>query len=240
MSGYYLGSAVTQPIMGAWGDRLGYRRFVYLGFVLILLTAVLAPLSHNLWVFVGWRVVQAIGTSMVYPNAIGLVRRWEAKRLASVLGWIGMAAGIALAVGPALGGLLMDRFGWQSIFWLNIPLVLAAAILLAISVPGDQVHREHPRPEWDWAGSSLFTLTMVFGLLATSTALAGERLWFAVPTAAALAAMLRVERRVAHPVIPVSWFRTPLFSLLAAVTVLTEIGRKAPALRRGDISPLAR
>ena len=99
VSGYYLGSAVAQPIMGRLGDRFGYRRFFYWGLTLVLITAILAPLSHQLWVFVGWRVVQAIGTSMVYPNAIGLVRQWQTKRLPTILGWIGMAAGIALAVG---------------------------------------------------------------------------------------------------------------------------------------------
>ncbi len=223
VSGYYLGSAVAQPIMGAWGDRLGYRRFVYLGFGFILLTAVLAPLSHNLWIFVGWRVVQAIGTSMVYPNAIGLVRRWETKRLAAVLGWIGMAAGVALAIGPPLGGLLMDRFGWQSIFWLNIPIVLAAGILLGISVPGDPAQPPSPRLARDWAGSAWFTLTMIFGLLATSGAVPGGGFWFAILAAAAIAALIRVERRAPRPVIPVAWFRIPLFSLLAAVTVLTNL-----------------
>lgn len=223
VSGYYLGSAVAQPIMGALGDRWGYRRFAYVGLFSVLATAVLAPLSHNLWVFVAWRVVQAIGTSMVYPNAIGLVRRFQAHRLSEVLGWIGMAAGIALAVGPALGGLLLGAFGWRAIFWLNIPIAIAAGMLFFWSVPQDAAR---PRPRdtgWDWSGSVLFTLTMIFLLLATSGTVPGESLWLALGGIFALGLFIVWERRTARPVIPVRWFGEASFVAVAGATILTNV-----------------
>ncbi|NMP21439.1 MFS transporter [Sulfobacillus harzensis] len=223
VSGYYLGSAVAQPIMGALGDRLGYRRFAYTGLALVLLTALLAPLSHNLWVFVGWRVVQAIGTSMVYPNSIGLVRRFKADRLSAVLGWIGMAAGIALAVGPALGGLLMGAFGWQAIFWLNIPIAVAAAILFAASVPHDRGRPRLQDSGWDWSGSVLFSVTMILLLLATSGTVQGLGLTLGALGLLALAVLVFAERRSARPVIPVRWFLTGSFAAVAGATILTNV-----------------
>lgn len=221
VSGYYLGSAVAQPVMGTLGDRLGYRRFVYLGFLLILITAVMAPFSHNLWVFVGWRVIQAIGTSMVFPNAIGLVRRWEADRVPTVLGWIGMSAGIALAVGPALGGLLIAHFGWQSIFWLNIPIALAAGLLLQFSVPDDRPSQSGAPGVFDWTGSALFTLTMVLLLVYSTNS--SSRWLLLVLGAASLFALLQWERRRTSPIIPVAWFSDITFSLVAMVTVITNL-----------------
>ncbi|MHB1683908.1 MAG: MFS transporter [Bacilli bacterium] len=78
---------------------------------------------------------QAVATSMVYPNSIALVRRHFPEQLGRVLGWIGMGTGIAIAIGPLLGGLLMDWAGWQAIFWLNIPLAGLAALGWAILWP---------------------------------------------------------------------------------------------------------
>ncbi len=225
VSGYYLGSAVSQPIMGSLGDRLGYRRFVVAGFALVLLTAVLAPLSQDLWVFVGWRVVQAIGTSMVYPNAVGLVRRWRAQQLPIILGWIGMAAGMALAVGPALGGLLINRFGWQAVFWLNIPIAVAAGVLMMASVPADpEAHRQmSSQRTGDWGGSLLFAGAMVF-LLLFSTRTAGFGTWGLLAVGLAmLAALILWERRQRQPVIPVAWFRDARFAAVALVTILSNL-----------------
>lgn len=86
ISGYYLGSAVAQPVMGKLGDIWGRSRFVYLGLFVMIVTAILAPLSQSLGLFVAWRVVQAIGTSMIYPYAIGLLRQYRSHDVGKILG----------------------------------------------------------------------------------------------------------------------------------------------------------
>lgn len=118
--------------MGKLGDIWGRLRFVYLALLVMIVTAVLAPLSQSLGLFVAWRVVQAIGTSMIYPNAIGLLRQYRSHDVGKILGWIGMAGGISVAVGPTVGGLFVDVASWHSIFWLNIPLAIAAILILVI------------------------------------------------------------------------------------------------------------
>ena len=229
VSAYYLGSAIAQPVMGKFGDKWGRERFVYAGLLMMIVTAVLAPLSTSLGVFVFWRIIQAVGTSMIYPNAIGLVRQYRSKDLGKVLGWIGMAGGIAVAVGPTIGGFLIDLTSWHAIFWLNIPIsLLAMGLLLWIHPRSKNISNpiKASKPlRTDWAG-------IVFFAAAVSTWLlyANARHPFANPELLTLGlsalltlGLIVLEFRHDSPVIPVRWFRLPQFALSSLITVITNL-----------------
>ncbi len=231
VSSYYLGSAVAQPIFGRLGDQWGHRRFVYAGLGLLAVSAVAAPLSPSLGIFLVWRVAQAVATSMVYPNSIALVRRHFPEQLGRVLGWIGMGAGIAIAIGPPLGGLLMDWAGWHAIFWLNIPLAGLAALGWAIlwprlpTTPSTMTARTARTERPDGWGILFFTGAMTLWLLA-STSLsrpAGAPALFLIAALVATVALLLVERAAARPLIPLGWFRERQLALASGVTVLSNV-----------------
>lgn len=230
VSAYYLGSAIAQPIMGKLGDAWGPSRFVYGGLSLMIVTAILAPLSNTLALFVFWRVVQAVGTSMIYPNAIGLLRQHRPGDIGKALGWIGMAGGIAVAVGPTVGGFLVDNLSWHAVFWLNIPLSIVAMVLLWRLLPMDSrradqasVHTS-PLRNLDWGGMLLFSGAVTAGLIGSSaelTVLPGP-VWMALGLLLAIGLVV-VELHHPSPVVPVRWFRRRQFSLASMMTVLVNL-----------------
>lgn len=225
ISGYYLGSAVAQPIFGRLGDLLGHKTLVYIGFVVVILTAIFAPLSPNLTIFVLWRVIQAIGTSMIYPNAIALVRYRLPHLLGRILGWIGMASGIAITIGPALGGGLMSLVGWQAIFWLNVPLAMLSGLLLFYGTPSASAHVPTPpsTSSLDLLGLALFAGTITAGLFGSLSLQHGHGFLFILLVGLGLISLIVVETRSNSPLIPLQWFRNHTFLITALLTILSNI-----------------
>ena len=228
VSGYYLGSSIAQPVMGRLGDVWGRSRFVYAGLCVMIVTAIFAPLSHSLVVFVMWRVIQAVGTSMILPNAIALLRDIRSQDVGRVLGWIGMAGGIAVALGPTIGGVLVDVASWHAIFWLNIPLSLIAIVLLWLVLPKKKtaLARMEPGPSnVDFSGIILFTITACCWLLWANSSSHGAvsgTVMLALSVAGTIA-LVSVEFRKQSPVIPVRWFRYRQFSLISIITILDNV-----------------
>ncbi|MCY0863479.1 MAG: MFS transporter [Sulfobacillus sp.] len=217
ISAYYLGSAVAQPMMGKLGDHWGQRRLITGGLILVVVSAIGAPLSRSLPAFALWRLLQAIGTSMLYPNAIGLVRRHFPATLASVLGWVGLAAGLAVAVGPPLGGLLLATVGWPALFWLNLPMAILAWWGFR-KLSASPVEALSPEPfRWDYVGSLTLALG-VGGLLGVLNRGSWGGIFGGL---ALLSAVLFIahESRTPSPLLPLNWFRRPEFRLGIFMTV---------------------
>lgn len=232
ISGYYLGSAIAQPVMGKLGDLLGRSRFVYIGLLLMILTAILAPFSQSLPVFVFWRVIQAVGSSMIYPNAIGLLREYRTKDVGRILGWIGMVVGISLAIGPTLGGFLVDTISWHSIFWINIPLSILAMILLAITLQRPVPTSSHTSicsksSIWalDWLGMICFTGAISAWLWWVNAAQPFTTTHVIVLVTSILLTILLIvsELHIQSPILPVRWFRHAQFSLSSILTILINL-----------------
>lgn len=230
ISAYYLGSAIAQPILGRLGDLWGHRRLIFLGLALIMVTAVGAPLSPSLGIFVGWRVGQAVATSMIYPNAVALVRAELPDQVGRVLGWIGMAAGGAVAVGPPIGGLLMSVAGWQAIFWLNIPLAAVAGWLFYRHAPHNPPNaRKHAGPravltrQLDLPGLMLFAGTVVAFLIWSTHFDKSPGSLMLIVGLAGTGILIFVESRMPAPLIPLTWFKDRTFSLSSLLTILSNV-----------------
>ncbi|KPV45258.1 MFS transporter [Alicyclobacillus ferrooxydans] len=235
ISGYYLGSAIAQPVMGKLGDAWGRARFVYIGLALMIFTAVLAPFSNELWLFVFWRVVQAVGTSMIYPNAVGLLRQYRSGDIGRILGWIGMAGGVAVAVGPTIGGFLIDLASWHSIFWLNIPLSVVAMVLLWRILPkGNRADRLHSvsrenntakNHQMDVMGILLFASAVTAWLLWSNSKhpFANAQLLTLVLGVILTTGLIVAELRHTSPIIPVRWFSQSQFTFSSLITVLANL-----------------
>jgi DHA2 family methylenomycin A resistance protein-like MFS transporter len=129
---------------GALGDRIGARRAYMAGFVLFVVGSLGCGLAPNVWMLVVARTVQGIGAALLVPCSLALLThacRGDATLRARAISLWTAAASVSLAVGPVIGGVLIDTFGWRSIFFVNLP-VGAAGVWLTYGYVDDTPPRE--------------------------------------------------------------------------------------------------
>ncbi|HET7588978.1 MAG TPA: MFS transporter [Solirubrobacterales bacterium] len=228
VDGYALVLAAFMLSAGDLVDRLGSRRLFLAGLGLFGLGSTACAAAPGVGFLVGGRVVQGFGAAAILPTSLAVVNQLfpDAHERPRAIGvWAGIG-GSALVFGPVLGGLLVGPLGWRSIFWLNVPLVLASLALAIAFIPPGSGGKDEPV---DLPGQLLGTATLIaavfalieggrggFGSFAT---LAGTAL-----TAILLAAFLLVERRTPRPMLDLRWFRRPEFAGANAGSGLMNLG----------------
>ncbi|MEV4257999.1 MFS transporter, partial [Spirillospora sp. NPDC049652] len=128
---------------GSTADRLGRRRVFQVGLTLFSAGSLLCSLAPSLGWLIAARVVQAVGGSMLNPVAMSIITNTftEPRERARAIGVWGGVVGISMAAGPLVGGVLVDSVGWRAIFWLNLPIGLAALVLTQVFVPESRAPR---------------------------------------------------------------------------------------------------
>jgi MFS family permease len=142
ISALYLASAIAQPTWGKLAEEFGPRRVFQVGIVLVLVGGIVGGIATDLTTLIVSRVLIGIGTSAGYPSAMVLVRRRAAEAgLAAppgnVLGGLAIAGLATVAIGPSIGGLLVDGLGWRAAFFVNVPFTAAAFAMALFWVPRD-------------------------------------------------------------------------------------------------------
>ncbi len=134
---YTLVLASLLMLSGSTADRVGRKRIFQLGLVLFTTGSLACSLAPNLGSLVAFRALQAIGGSMLNPVAMSIITNTftDPRERARAIGVWGGVVGFSLALGPVIGGALVDAIGWRSIFWINIPVGLAAWLLTRAYVP---------------------------------------------------------------------------------------------------------
>jgi EmrB/QacA subfamily drug resistance transporter len=137
---YTLVLASLLMLGGSLGDRFGRRRVFQIGLLLFTLGSLLCSAAPSLQWLIVFRALQAIGGSMLNPVAMSIIRNvfTDPRERAQAIGMWGAAIGFSLALGPVLGGALVQGIDWRAIFWINIPIGLAAVGLTARFVPTDR------------------------------------------------------------------------------------------------------
>lgn len=223
VSAYTVVMASLLMLAGSTADRLGRKRTFVIGLATFSVASLLCGLAPSVELLVAFRVLQAVGASMLNPVAMSIITNTftDPRERAQAVGVWGAVFGIAMALGPIVGGALVSSFGWRSIFVINVPIALAAIVLTLRFVPESMA----PRPRRvDPLGQVL-----VIVLLATLTYAIIEapgRGWgspailaaFAT-SGAALLALLRYEPRRAEPLVDLRFFRSAPFSSAIAISV---------------------
>ncbi|MGK2881361.1 MAG: MFS transporter [Mycobacterium sp.] len=134
---YTLVLASLLMLAGATGDRFGRRRLFQIGLTVFAAGSLLCSLAPNIEMLIAARFLQAIGGSMLNPVALSIISQVFTGRVerARALGIWGGVVGISMALGPIVGGLLIELLNWRAVFWINLPICATAIILTAIFVP---------------------------------------------------------------------------------------------------------
>ncbi len=225
VDGYTVVVASFLMLSGSMADRFGRRRMFQIGLAVFSLGSLLCSLAPTTNALVGFRMLQALGGSMLNPIAMSIIANTFAdpKALARAIGVWGAIFGVSMAAGPLLGGALVDSIGWRSIFWVNVPVGVLAIALTARFVPESRADR--PR-RFDLVAQAL----IIVGLLAlTSAVIDGRRVgWSSWPIAAAFGAALACavalilwESRRAEPLLDLRFFRSLPFTLATVLAMLS-------------------
>lgn len=227
---YTLVLASLLMLSGSTADRLGRRRIFLVGLTLFALGSLLCSVAPGLGWLVAFRMLQAVGGSMLNPVAMSIITNvfTDSRERAQAIGVWGGTIGISLALGPILGGLLVETIGWRSIFWINVPVALAAIVLTTRYVPESRAaHARRVDPV-----GQLLVLTL-FASLTYAIIEGPNQGWTSVATLAvfgvALAALLGLlfyEPRRAEPLIQLQFFRSAPFSgaTVIAVSAFAALG----------------
>ncbi|MDC0744766.1 MFS transporter [Polyangium mundeleinium] len=209
VTSYLLTNIVLQSPGGKLGDRLGHRRALGLGQLLLAAGAALAYIWPVLPALSVARIVMAAGGAILAPSATALLRTELPPELRGrAFGAFGAVMGIAAGTGPTIGAQLVGHFGWTSIFLVNVPVLLLAATLAHLGAPAGPQAPAAPRSRFDLLGSILLgaaLAALVLGLERTHLR------WAAVVGALGFVPFVLWERRVADPVVDFSLFKQRAF-----------------------------
>jgi EmrB/QacA subfamily drug resistance transporter len=221
---YTLVIACLLIFSGSLADRFGRRRVFQIGLAIFSLGSLLCSAAPTLGALVAFRALQAVGGSMLNPVAMSIIAATftdRAARARAVGAW-GAVAGLSLASGPVLGGLLVSGLGWRSIFWINVPIGVLAIYLTQRFVPESSAARGK---RFDPLGQLL--VVTFLGPVTAAVIEAPRHGWsspliialFALAAASAFGLVV-VERRRADPLVDIRFFRSPAFSGAALISLV--------------------
>lgn len=220
---YTLVLASLLMLSGATADRFGRRRVFQIGLTLFAVGSLVCSLAPTIGLLVAARAVQAIGGSMLNPVAMSIITQVfvDPKERARAIGMWGAVVGISMAVGPMVGGVLIDLVDWRAVFWVNIPICVVVLILTALYVPESRSPVMRTLDPVGQVFAVLALAAVVYGLIEGPSHGWGSPLTLSVFAVAAVAfvGFLVAERRHPDPFIDLRFFRSIPFSAATAIAV---------------------
>jgi EmrB/QacA subfamily drug resistance transporter len=227
---YTLVLASFLVLAGSTADRVGRRRIFQIGLAAFGLGSLLCGVAPGTGWLIAARALQAVGGTMLNPVAMAIVATTfpDPAQRARAIGVFGSMTGLSLALGPILGGALVDGFGWHSIFWINVPIVSAAIVCTALFVPESRAARAR---RFDPVGQALVVLvlgSLVYAIIGSTWLGWTSPVILGLLAVAALSALgiLGYEPRRADPLLELRLFRSVPFgsAILMALWALCGFG----------------
>lgn len=224
---YMLTLGIVMPISGYLGDRYGYKRIYILALILFVIGSALCGMAWNLESMVAARIIQALGGGLMQPVGMAILYgSYPRSRIGMVLGVWGIAAMAAPAVGPTLGGYLVDYVSWRLIFYINVPLGVLNVFLALMILKETRLIQGK---SFDYKG--LISSTVGFFCLLLALSEAGSKGWNSPYTVALLfiaftSLIILVLSELEHPepILDFSLFKNYIFTISVIIGSIISIG----------------
>jgi EmrB/QacA subfamily drug resistance transporter len=219
INAYFLSFAALILLGGKLGDRFGRKKMFLVGLAIFTLSSAACALSTSDSGLIASRAVQGVGAALMNPLSLSIiVAAFPRHQVPTAIGiWAGIS-GLGLAIGPLLGGFLVENSGWAAVFWINVPIgvVAAAATLWAV-----QESRDPKARGFDIVGTVLVTaglFSLVWALIRTNAHswTSPQTIGFLIAAAVLLVAFIYWEDRQAEPMLPLAFFRRRAFDVAIA------------------------
>jgi EmrB/QacA subfamily drug resistance transporter len=221
VTAYLLAATVSGPLYGKLGDLYGRKLVLQAAIVIFLVGSVLCGLAQNMGELIAFRALQGLGGGGLMVTTLAVVGDLIPPRdRGRYQGWFGGVFGVSTVIGPLLGGFFVDNLSWRWIFFVNVPVGLAAFAVIAVAFHARSAHVAH---RIDYVGAAL--LAGALSSIVLFTSLGGTTLdWRSVPIAVLAvsgivltAAFVAWEARAEEPILPLSLFRNRVFAVTSAI-----------------------
>lgn len=223
VNGYTLIFAAFLLSTGALTDHYGAKRVFQAGFIVFALASLACGLAQSVTILILARLIQGLGAALLVPASLAIINQTftaSADRSRAVSLWAA-AGGMALALGPLIGGMLISQSGWRLIFIVNVPIAVAGVCLTAVNTPATQPARGR---KVDWAGQ--ITAVLALGAMTSAIIEAGSRGWNDALVLGCIALFVIAtglfvisERLAMHPMLPLAMFRVSNFRTTALIGI---------------------
>lgn len=222
VTGPILAAAVLGPTFGKLGDQRGHRLVFLAGLFVNAVFTLLVALSWNGLSFVVFRLLAAVGAAAIGPSALAFINRlFGPDDRATALGFWSFVGAGSPVLGLIVGGPVVERFGWQVVFWAQAPVVIAALVAAALVLPETS---KRGRERFDIAGASTLAGSVAAGLIGVTLAGSGGWSWTVaalfVGAIVGLGVFTRIEQRSEQPLIPPHYWRMRGFVVPTGVLTL--------------------
>ena len=225
---YLITSTALVPVAGKLGDMFGRKPFMVAGMIGFIAASALCGISQNMFELVLFRALQGVFGGVLFASTFAVLADvFPPEQRAKMSGVFGAVFGLSSVIGPSLGGFLTDGPGWRWVFYVNIPLGVAATILVATQLPF--VRSQARLRDIDFVGTALLMAGLTPLLIALS--MLRDHAWLSVQVLGLLGvagfmlvAFFVTERRVEHPIVPFHLFRLNVFAVPALVAFFSAIG----------------
>lgn len=227
VNAYLLTLGTLIALGGKLGDRFGRRRLFYVGLAVFTASSAACALAGTVPQLIAARAFQGAGAAILTPMSLALVTgAFPPERVPTAIGIWGAVAGLGMASGPVVGGLLVDGAGWSAVFWVNVPLAAVVALIASRAIAES---RDRTILSLDLPGTALLTtalFALLYGLIETNEHAFGSAHTLGFLSAAAVVLALFVVRqtRTAEPMVPVSLFQHRIFTVSVLVAMLAGFG----------------